>query len=107
MQRKLAAGGAAAPGVTVHDGDDQVRRAGHPLHQRDHGRAAATPTTCCRRSARGDLSEHPAVAVDPVAAQLTFNALDPPDARRIDCNRLPPWTGRQASAVVATARASA
>ena len=45
-----------------------------------------------------DLSEHAAVAVDPVAAQLTFNALDPPDARRIDCNRLPPWTGRQASA---------
>ena len=36
--------------------------------------------------------------MDPVAAQLTFNALDPPDARRIDCNRLPPWSGRQASA---------
>jgi triacylglycerol lipase len=30
-------------------------------------------------------SEHLAMAFDPVAAQLTFNALDPGRARPVDC----------------------
>ena len=36
-QARRGRGGGA--GRHLHDGDDQVRRAGHPLHERDHGRA--------------------------------------------------------------------
>lgn len=33
----------------------------------------------------GDLAEHAMVAFDPVAAQITFNALDPANARPVEC----------------------
>ena len=65
--------------------------------QRLHGTPGAT-NHVLQDVCPGDLSEHAAVAFDPVAAQLTFNALDPPDARRVDCSGLAPWTGRRARA---------
>ena len=40
-----------------------------------------------------DVSEHSAVAFDPVAAQDVFNALDPANASPIVCGALPPVTG--------------
>jgi len=97
MQRKLAAGGAAAPGVTyttVMTRYDELVIPYTSGYMDGPGHTNHVLQEVCPR----DVSEHLAVAVDPVAAQLTFNALDPPDARRVDCNRLPPWTGRQASA---------
>ncbi len=96
-QRKLAAGGDAASGVTYTTVMTKYDELVIPYTS---GFMAARGATnhVLQQICPQDRSEHLAVAVDPVAAQLTFNALDPPDARRIDCNRLPPWTGRQASA---------
>ena len=97
MQAQLAAGGAARRGstyTTVMTKYDEL-----VIPYTSGCWTAPDPTNhVLQEVCPTDLSEHLAVAVDPVAAQLTFNALDPPDARRIDCNRLPPWTGRQASA---------
>lgn len=96
-QRKLAAGGDAAPGVTyttVMTKYDELVIPYTSGYMNARGATNHVLQDICPR----DLSEHNAVAIDPVAAQLAFNALDPPDARRIDCERLPPWTGRQASA---------
>ena len=96
-QRKLSQGGAAAPGVTyttVMTRYDELVTPYTSGFMEARGATNHVLQEICPR----DVSEHNAVAIDPVAAQLAFNALDPPDARRIDCNRLPPWTGRQASA---------
>jgi triacylglycerol lipase len=38
-----------------------------------------------------DLSEHALEAVDPVVAQLIFNALDPAHAKPVSCGALPPF----------------
>jgi hypothetical protein len=40
-----------------------------------------------------DYSEHTLVAFDPVAAQLTFNALDPAHARNVVCGGTPSRPG--------------
>jgi triacylglycerol lipase len=96
-QRKLASGGDGAPGVTyttVMTKYDELVIPYTSGYMNARGASNHVLQDVCPR----DLSEHNAVAVDPAAAQLAFNALDPPDARPIDCNRVPPWTGRQASA---------
>ena len=97
MQRKLAAGGAAAPGVrytTVMTKLDELVTPWSSGYMETPGATNHVLQDICP----GNLSEHAAVAFDPVAAQLTFNALDPPDARRVDCSGLAPWTGRRARA---------
>jgi hypothetical protein len=89
MQRKLTAGGAAAPGVTYTTVMTRLDELVTPWASGFMQNAGAT-NNVLQDICPGDASEHVLVAVDPVAAQLTFNALDPAHARPIDCNGLPP-----------------
>lgn len=83
MQRKLAEGGAAAPGVgyttvmTKYDLLVVPYTSGMlPPPATNHVLQDVCPS---------DYSDHAAVAFDPVAAQLTYNALDPANARPVVC----------------------
>jgi pimeloyl-ACP methyl ester carboxylesterase len=96
MQRKLAEGGAAAPGVkytTVMSRYDEL------VIPYTSGVLDAPATNHVLQDVcPSDLSEHALVANDPVAAQLTFNALDPANARPVDCEKLPAYAGGPAGA---------
>jgi triacylglycerol lipase len=99
MQKKLYAGGPAVPGViytTVITKNDE-------LVQPYTSGLLDPPATnrILQDICPSDRSEHGAVAFDPVAAQLTFNALDPANAGPIDCSRLPPPSGGAACAASA------
>ncbi|KAA1418920.1 alpha/beta fold hydrolase [Nocardioides humilatus] len=82
MQKKLAEGGAAAPGVeytTVMSKYDELvipYTSGYLPGQRNYVLQDLCPM---------DLSEHLAMAFDAVAAQIAFNALDPEHAQPITC----------------------
>ena len=82
MQKKLARGGAAVPGVDYTTVMSKYDELVVPYTQRlPRGREqlrAPGPVP-------PQLSEHLAMAFDPVAAQITFNALDPAHARAIEC----------------------
>lgn len=85
MQRKLAAGGAAVPGIdyttimTKYDEAVRPYTSGYLPGEQNYVLQDVCPN---------DLSEHDLVAVDPVAAQITFNALDPAHAQPIKCGGL-------------------
>lgn len=100
MQRRLTAGGAAAPGVTYTTVMTKYDELVIP-YTSGIMRAPGATNVVLQHVCPGDLSEHAAVAFDPVAAQLAFNALDPADARPVDCRRLPPYTGRRAGGAAA------
>lgn len=95
MQKMLVAGGAAAKGVTYTTIPTRYDELVIPYT------SGLLPPPATNRvvqdSCPADASEHVAVAFDPVVAQLAFNALDPPDARPVDCSRLPPYNGRRGS----------
>lgn len=82
MQKKLAEGGAAVPGVdytTVMSKYDELvvpYTSGYLEGEKNYVLQDLCPL---------NLSEHLAMAFDPVAAQITFNALDPAHARPIEC----------------------
>ena len=82
MQKKLAEGGAAVPGVdytTVMSKYDELvvpYTSGYLDGEKNFVLQDLCPL---------NLSEHLAMAFDPVAAQITFNALDPAHARPIEC----------------------
>ncbi|MBA3300485.1 MAG: lipase, partial [Thermoleophilaceae bacterium] len=91
-QQRLAAGGAAAPGVeyttilTKYDEFVIPYTSGLlPAPAKNHVLQDICPA---------DLSEHVLVAFDPAVAQLAFNGLDPASERPVDCNRVPPEAGR-------------
>ncbi len=96
MQRKLTEGGAAAAQVdytTIPTRlDELVTPWSSGLIQ-----GPGTDNQVLQEVCPSNTSEHLAVAFDPAVAQLIFNALDPPDARPVDCNGLPPFDGRQAT----------
>jgi len=82
MQRRLAEGGAAVPGVeytTVMTKYDEL------VVPWSSGYLEGAHNYVLQDVCPNDISEHGAVAVDPVAAQITFNALDPGHARPIAC----------------------
>jgi triacylglycerol lipase len=82
MQKKLAEGGAAAPGVdytTVMTKYDEL------VVPWQSGYLAGAHNYVLQELCPFDLSEHAAVAFDPVAAQIVYNALDPVHARPITC----------------------
>jgi triacylglycerol lipase len=82
MQKQLSAGDAAAPGVeytTVMTKYDEL------VVPYTSGRLEGAHNFVLQDVCPNDLSEHLAVAFDPVAAQLTFNALDPEHAQPIAC----------------------
>lgn len=82
MQQKLTAGGAAVPGIeyttvmSKYDEAVQPYTSGYLPGQHNFVLQDLCPL---------DLSEHGGPAVDPVADQITFNALDPAHAKPIDC----------------------
>ena len=82
MQRRLVEGGAAAPGIayttvmTRYDEAVVPWQSGYMQGHTNHVLQELCPN---------NWSEHAAVAFDPVAAQLTFNALDPAHAQAIRC----------------------
>lgn len=84
MQRKLIEGGAAAPGVeytTIMTSLDELVvpwSSGYMAAPRAHNYVL-------QEICPHDYSEHTLVAFDPVAAQLTFNALDPEHAQNVTC----------------------
>ena len=74
-------GGGAA---YLHDGLDKERRAGRAVHLRYlHGKR--TTNVVLQDGCPNDVAEHAAVAFDPVTAQHILNALDPHDARPVNC----------------------
>lgn len=82
MQRRLAAGGAAVPGVeytTVMTRYDEL------VVPYTSGFLAGQRNFVLQDLCPGNLAEHAAVAADPVTAQITFNALAPRRARPIRC----------------------
>jgi len=86
MQKLLVTGGAAVPGVeytTVMTKYDEL------VVPWTSGYLPGARNFVLQDVCPHDLAEHAAVATDPVAAQITFNALDPGGARPIDCARIP------------------
>ena len=82
MQKKLAEGGAAVPGVeytTVMTKYDEL------VVPYTSGYLEGADNYVLQDLCPLDWSEHLAVAFDPVAAQITFNALDPEHAAPIEC----------------------
>jgi len=82
MQRKLAEGGAAVPGVqytTVMSKYDEL------VIPYTSGYLEGADNYVLQDLCPFNLSEHAAVAFDPVAAQITFNALDPAHRKPIAC----------------------
>ena len=95
MQRMLTKDGAAAPQVDYTTIPTKLDELVTPWSSGlIHG--PGTDNQILQEVCPGNTSEHAAVATDPDVAQLIFNALDPPDARPIDCNALPPFNGRRA-----------
>jgi hypothetical protein len=89
MVKKLNVGGAAAPGVsytTIMTRYDElvVPYTSGYLH------APNATNHVLQDICPNDVSEHTAEAVDPVVAQIIFNALDPAHPRQISCAGLPP-----------------
>lgn len=87
MQRKLARGGARVKGVeytTVITKLDEL-----VVPYTSGILEGAKDNFILQDLCPNNLSEHALVAFDPVAAQLTFNALDPKRARPVDCDRIP------------------
>lgn len=84
MQRKLSEGGAGAPGVTY---TTVMTRLDELVIPSSSGVMEAPGATnhVLQEVCPGNLAEHAAVAVDPVTAQLTLNALDPANAKPIQC----------------------
>ncbi len=88
--QKLNQGGAAVPGIqyttipTTHDELVVPYTSGilHAPNVTNHVLQDVCPN---------DVSEHLAEAVDPVVAQLIFNALDPAHAHPVSCAGLPPF----------------
>ena len=97
MQRRLAEGGAAAPGVTY---TTVMTRLDEIITPWSSGFMEAPEATnhVLQETCPGNLSEHVAVAFDPAVAQLTFNALDPAHSRPVDCTKLPAHDGSPAAA---------
>ncbi|MGI8921225.1 MAG: lipase family alpha/beta hydrolase [Solirubrobacteraceae bacterium] len=88
MVQKLNAGGAAVPGVqytTIPTRYDELVTpyTSGILH------APNVTNKILQDVCPNDLSEHLAEAVDPVVAQIVFNALDPPHQHSISCVGLP------------------
>jgi triacylglycerol lipase len=82
MQRKLSEGGAAVPGVeytTVMTKYDEL------VVPWSSGYLEGEANYVLQDVCPANLSEHGAVAFDPVAAQITFNALDPEHRQPIVC----------------------
>ncbi len=82
MQRKLAEGGAAAPGVSYTTVMTKLDELVVPWSS---GSMPGHTNHVLQEICPGNLSEHALVAIDPVAAQLTFNALDPANAAPVRC----------------------
>ncbi|HEY1827089.1 MAG TPA: alpha/beta fold hydrolase [Acidimicrobiales bacterium] len=83
-------GGAAVPGVhytTIMSSHDEV------VVPYTSGSLAAPNATniVVQKVCPDDLSEHVALAFDPVVAQLVLNALDPANAHKVSCAGLPPF----------------
>jgi hypothetical protein len=82
MQKRLAEGGAAVPGVdytTVMTKYDEL------VVPYTSGYLEGETNFVLQDLCPLDWSEHLAMAFDPVAAQITFNALDPEHASPIEC----------------------
>jgi len=82
MQKKLAEGGAAVPGVeytTVMSKYDEL------VVPYTSGYLEGADNFVLQDLCPLNWSEHGAMAADPVAAQITFNALDPEHASPIEC----------------------
>ena len=86
MQRKLADGGAAVPGIAYTTVMTKYDEAVIPYTS---GYLPGQTNYVLQDICPNDLSEHDLIAVDPVAAQITFNALDPNNAQPIRCGGLP------------------
>ncbi|HEX5909869.1 MAG TPA: alpha/beta fold hydrolase, partial [Thermoleophilaceae bacterium] len=85
---KLKAGGKAAPGV---DYTTILTRYDELVVPYTSGLLPAPATNhIVQRVCPNDISEHAAVAFDPVVARLILNALDPATARTPSCLGLPP-----------------
>lgn len=96
MQRKLTKDGAAAPQIDYTTIPTELDELVTPWSSGlIHG--PGTENNVLQEVCPGNTSEHAAVAVDPDVAQIIFNALDPPDARPVNCEALPPFDGRQAT----------
>jgi triacylglycerol lipase len=89
MVKQLTAGGAAAPGVaytTIMSRYDEL------VVPYTSGMLPPPATNIVIQNVcANDLDEHALMAVDPVVAQLIFNALDPAHARPVSCAGLPPF----------------
>jgi triacylglycerol lipase len=83
-------GGAAVPGVhyttimTTHDEAVVPYTSGYL-------NAPNATNIVLQKVCPNDLSEHLALAFDPVVAQLVLNALDPANAHKVSCAGLPPF----------------
>lgn len=82
MQQKLAEGGAEVPGV---DYTTVMSRYDELVIPYTSGYLEGADNFVLQDLCPLNLSEHLAMAFDPVAAQITFNALDPAHARPIVC----------------------
>lgn len=89
MQKQLAAGGKAAPGVRyttiMTKYDELVIPYTSGVIDGVGNKNIVVQDVC-----KNDISEHGAVAFDPVVARLIFNALDPANAKEVSCAGLPP-----------------
>ena len=89
MVKMLTAGGAAAPGVTY---TTIMSRYDELVVPYTSGMLPPPATNIVIQNVcRNDLDEHVLMAVDPVVAQLIFNALDPANAKPVSCAGLPPF----------------
>jgi triacylglycerol esterase/lipase EstA (alpha/beta hydrolase family) len=84
------AGGAAAPGVTY---TTIMTRYDELVEPYTSGMLHAPNATdiVLQDVCPNDVSDHVALAFDPVVAQLIFNALDPSDPQPVSCLGLPPF----------------
>jgi triacylglycerol esterase/lipase EstA (alpha/beta hydrolase family) len=92
MQRKLVTGGAAAPGVEYTTIMTELDELVIPWSS-GFLEAPGAHNYVLQEICPHDYSEHGLVAFDPVAAQLTFNALDPAHAQNVTCGGTPAIPG--------------
>jgi triacylglycerol esterase/lipase EstA (alpha/beta hydrolase family) len=89
MVKKLQEGGAAAPGVTYTTIMTRYDELVTPYTSGELHSPSAT-NIVLQDVCPNDVSEHGEEAFDPVVAQIVFNTLDPPGAKPVACDGLPP-----------------
>jgi len=90
MQKKLVAGGAAVPGIIYTTIPTHYDELVSPWQSGLLPPGPGITNEPVQDVCANDVDEHLGEAVDPVVAQLIFNALDPTRNKAVDCTGAPP-----------------